>query len=112
MAKLNWEIILSNVAAACEELERIKARVEGGDPPAEGQLQIMLEHAYHHLNCAWNVRHVSTKSYAQLTDADFNRWSQFPKEIEEWKIVKRKDKGVRRDDGSASKRTGRGGRER
>ncbi|HYG11700.1 MAG TPA: hypothetical protein VD835_17265 [Pyrinomonadaceae bacterium] len=88
MRKLNWEIILSNLAEAREQLEKIELRVKAGEPPAEGEFQIMLEHAYHHLNIAWNVRRVSAERYAQLTDEEFNQWSKFPRELEEWKIIR------------------------
>jgi hypothetical protein len=87
MRKLNWEIILSNLAEAREQLEMIEARAKSGEPPAEGEFQIMLEHAYHHLNFAWHVRRVSTKRYSRLTDEEFNQWSRYPKELEEGKII-------------------------
>ena len=87
MRKLNWEIILSNLAEAREQLDEIELRVRKGESPAEGEFQVMLEHAYHHLNFAWNIRHVSTKRYAQLTDDEFNQWGKFPKDLEESKIV-------------------------
>jgi hypothetical protein len=96
MAKLNWKIILPNIAEAREQLEQIEARAKSGKKPAEGELQVMLEHAYHHLNFAWNVRHVITKRYAKLSDAEFNRWSKFPKEIEEWKIEKKKKSNAKK----------------
>lgn len=87
MRKLNWEIILSNLAEAREQLEKIERRVTKGEAPGEGEFQVMLEHAYHHLNFAWNIRHVPTKRYAHLTDDEFNQWGKFPKDIEESKIV-------------------------
>ncbi len=86
MQKLNWEIILSNLAEAREQLVKIELQVKKGEAPAEGEFQVMLEHAYHHLNFAWNLRRVSTNKYAHLTDEEFNRWSKFPKDLEEWKI--------------------------
>jgi len=46
----------------------------------------MFEHAYHHLNFAWNIRHSPRKDYTNLTDRDFNRWSKYPMEIEEYKL--------------------------
>lgn len=107
MPKLNWEVILYNIADAREELERIEAKVKSGAAPAEGGFQIMLEHTYHHLNFAWNIRHISSKRYAHLTNEEFNQWSKFPKEIEVWKIRKqRKAKGVRKS-GRSGKKSGR-----
>jgi len=81
MPKLNWDIILSNIAEAREQLEEIQTRVGEGESITEYDLQVMLEHAYHHLNFAWNVRRVPTKQYAKLSDEEFNQWSRFPPEI-------------------------------
>ncbi len=89
MSRLNWKIILDNIVEAREQLEQIEERVKNWKKPSEGELQIMLEHAYHHLNFAWNIRHVHTKRYLKLSDEEFNQWSKFPKEIEEWKIRKK-----------------------
>lgn len=86
MPKLNWEIILYNLAEAREEIERIETRAAEKKRPSEIELQIWLEHAYHHLNFAWNVRHEKSERYANLTDEDFNNWSKFPAEMDEAKI--------------------------
>ncbi len=96
MPRLSWEIILYNIAEAREQLEQIEERAKNGEKPAEDELQIMLEHAYHHLNFAWNIRHVSTKRYSQLSDDEFNEWSKFPKQIEVSKIVKRRKRGAKK----------------
>lgn len=88
MPKLNWEIILHNIAEAREQLEQIEGLTGKGKKITEGELQIMLEHAYHHLNFAWNIRHVSTKRYSQLSNDEFNEWSKFPKQIKEAKIMR------------------------
>jgi hypothetical protein len=98
MPKLNWEIILYNIAEAREQLEQIEERAKSGTKPSEVEPQIMLEHAYHHLNFAWNIRHVSTKRYEKLSDDEFNEWSKFPEEIEESKIEKKRKRGARKRD--------------
>ncbi|MDQ1557324.1 MAG: hypothetical protein QOD32_384 [Pyrinomonadaceae bacterium] len=87
MRELNWEIILSNLAEAREQLEQIEQRMKAGEPPVEGEFQVMLEHAYHHLNIAWNARRISSKKYSRMTDEAFNQWGKFPKELEEWKTT-------------------------
>lgn len=86
MPKLNWEIILSNLAEAREQIEEIEKRAKAKRKPSEIELQIWLEHAYHHLNFAWNIRHKTSLNYSKLSDDEFNEWSKFPKEIEESKI--------------------------
>jgi hypothetical protein len=47
--------------------------------PEEGAFKVQLQHAYHHLNFAWNIRRVRTRHYRNMTDKNFNRWSKFPK---------------------------------
>jgi hypothetical protein len=80
--ELNLQIIGSNLDEAIEELVRIRADISTGKV-AEADLQVKLCHAYHHLNFAWNIRHVSTDEYRQLTDAQFKRWGRYPSEIED-----------------------------
>lgn len=82
MNRLNWKIILSNVAEAREQLQKIERRVRRGGRLSEEELEVLIRHAYHHLNFAWNVRHVATSRYANLNDQEFRRWGRYPKEIE------------------------------
>jgi hypothetical protein len=53
---------------------------------SEEEFQIGLEHAYHHLNFAWNIRHISMEDYRNLSDKQFNEWSKFPVGIEPYNI--------------------------
>ena len=85
--RMNWEIIGSNLREALEELEDIEKRIEKKDYPDEGELYLSLQHAYHHLNIAWNIRRLKTKEYTKMTAADFNRYSRFPKEIDAMKVA-------------------------
>ena len=100
MRGLNWKIILSNITEAREQLQQSESRVANGEKVSEIELQIMLEHAYHHLNFAWNIRHAPTKRYANLTNEDFNLWSKYPKEL--WqacicdKEVKNQERRIKR----------------
>ena len=78
---LNLEIIGSNLAEAMEELERLRNLASTGKLREE-ELQIGLLHAYHHLNFAWNIRHVATRQYAKLSQRQFERWGRYPSKIE------------------------------
>jgi hypothetical protein len=78
---LNLEIIESNLSEPIEELKKLQGLAAEGELN-EGNLQVGLRHAYHHLNFAWNIRHVSTTQYAHLTQAQFDRWGKYPSEIE------------------------------
>lgn len=81
MNRMNWKIIDSNIREAREQLEEIE-RLISSNNPSEEELQVMVEHAYHHLNFAWNARRVTTKQYSKLTYEEFNRWGKYPSDIE------------------------------
>jgi hypothetical protein len=82
MAELNWEIIGSNIAEAREALQSIEARVRGGESITEVEFQIAMQHAFHHLNFAWNARHWPLEQYANLTAADFEASRRLPVDLE------------------------------
>lgn len=71
------EIILQNIAEAREQLEEIEKSLLNPEYE-ECELQIDLEHAYHHLNYAWNIRDESDAALATHSDEDFARWSKYP----------------------------------
>ena len=73
--RLNLEIIESNLSEAIEELEVLRERASSGELN-EADLRVRLCHAYHHLNSAWNIRHVCTSQYATLTQSQFRRWGK------------------------------------
>jgi hypothetical protein len=79
---LNYKIIRSNIEEAIEELQKLGNRL-GDGALVEEELQIGLGHAYHHLNVAWNVRRVSTRAYANMTQELFQQWRAYPKDIED-----------------------------
>lgn len=71
------EIILQSIVEAREQLEAIEKSLRDPDYE-ECELQVDLEHAYHHLNYAWNVRSESDSALAAHSDEDFVKWSRFP----------------------------------
>jgi hypothetical protein len=83
---MNWKIIESNIREAREQLEEIERLISSKKYPAEGELQVMVEHAYHHLNFAWNIRRVTTREYRKHSTIDFNRWGKYPSDIENFII--------------------------
>ncbi|HEX8738263.1 MAG TPA: hypothetical protein VF721_23210 [Pyrinomonadaceae bacterium] len=85
MPRLNRKNILYNISEAREQLEEIEKLFEEKNL-SEIELQIKLEHAYHHLNVAWNTRYSTSKRYTKMSDEDFNEWSKFPAEIEAYKV--------------------------
>lgn len=79
MPKLNWDDIIYNIKDAREQLQEIEKLVEEKNLSAV-EFQIKLEHAYHHLNFAWNVRYLTAERTKNMSDADFHEWSKFPAE--------------------------------
>jgi hypothetical protein len=78
---MNRQIIESNIKEAREQLEEIEKRLSAN--LIEGELLVMLQHAYHHLNFAWNVREVPTERYASMTDEEFNEWGKIPQDMDD-----------------------------
>ena len=105
MKELAWKPILSNLREALWELERTYLRLyfldlgelpedcpRSGDasyidwlkrqeersPLDETTLFIRFEHAYHHLNFAWNCRRTPEERVWRCADNDASRWTRFP----------------------------------
>ena len=89
--RLNYELLVFHVREAAQELDLLLdaiqyakdgTRREGavGDEPLYWPLQeesfaVSLEHAYHHLNFAWNGRFKTMRE----ADAQFDRNEKFPR---------------------------------
>lgn len=80
MPKLNIKNILYNIKDAREQLENIEKLLEE-ENLSEVNFEIKLAHAYHHLNFAWNIRHLSDKRFQKMSEEDFKNWGTFPNEI-------------------------------
>ena len=88
---LNLDLLEFHVREAAQELdllldaiqyekERTRRKVAVGDEPlrwplTEGAFSVSLEHAYHHLNFAWNGRFKTMEG----ADAQFARNEKFPR---------------------------------
>jgi hypothetical protein len=81
--RLNRQIIACDLAEAIEQLEQLRSNACNGSL-SEVELALGLQHAYHHLNFAWNIRYVPTAQYRNLTDRQFNSWGRYPSEIEQF----------------------------
>lgn len=66
--------------------ERIKELAEGSKwrekkcPLTEFGVFVALDHAFFHLNFAWNRRNASPERIRACSDGDFGRWGRFPTE--------------------------------
>lgn len=81
-ARVNWKLVLSSVTEAREELQRLeKIIARGGEGRSQGAIEVGLGHAYHHLNFAWRARNLSMARYKAITDSEFNRLGEFPRDV-------------------------------
>ena len=92
MARINRKRMLRDVTEAREQLQQIEDLLSSEAPVSEVELQILFEHAYHHLNWAWNTRSVLKSRYDALTDRDFNAWAKVPKDLEPLQIELRRNR--------------------
>lgn len=83
MKRLNWKIIRINIHEALKELEELESQIASTDKPDEFVLELSLRHAFHHINFAWNVRHIETEKYRKFTESDFKDWGKFPEGLDE-----------------------------
>ncbi|MCB1755623.1 MAG: hypothetical protein KDJ38_08875 [Gammaproteobacteria bacterium] len=74
----NKELIASNIEEAKEELASILSDLASDPEYTEIELQLALEHAYHHLNYAWHIRNVSEERARACSLEDFVKWSKYP----------------------------------
>lgn len=80
------KIIISNLREAKFEIDSIIERLENEQNYTLGSFGVDLEHAYHHMNFAWNIRGVSdVNAVIHLSHNNFIKWSKYPSsEIKEY----------------------------
>jgi len=89
-----WKIIFHNIREASFELERLRDRIVAalnGQPDKcrrgsfyEFEFFVAMEHAYHHVNWAWNCRHQDEQRAIRCDMEDFEEWEKFPAEFNEF----------------------------
>jgi hypothetical protein len=82
MPRLNRKIILTNISEAREELQRIEEMLESSERLEPIHFQIAMQHAFHHLSFAWNIRYWPSKRYTSLAPADFQEAGKFPQDLQ------------------------------
>jgi len=78
---INRQWVLFHLSEAIEELQKVSTALESRAALNKEEFEIALEHAYHHINTAWNSREITDEEAKQHSDADFIRWRQFPAEL-------------------------------
>lgn len=77
---MNKRWVLFHLNDALEHLQRLIAALQTGSVTRE-EFEIALEHAYHHLNVAWNSRSITDDEAAHHSDTDFVTWRKFPRNL-------------------------------
>lgn len=80
------QALIDNIFEARLQLETIEELLL--DPEyTEGKFRSAMEHAYHHVNFAWNIRNASDVAVRECSPKNFNRWSKYPrKTIREYRV--------------------------
>ena len=68
------KILAKELAPRKEYADRLAKRL----PLTDSDLFFSLDHAYHHINFAWNCRRAPEERVRACAAADFVRWSRFP----------------------------------
>ena len=78
---MNRNQVLSHLKEAREALDELTKSIESESDYDYPEFWVDMQHAYHHLNTAWNSRDATEEQIANATDADFNRWSALPSDL-------------------------------
>jgi hypothetical protein len=79
---VNRDYVLYNLREAKEDLERTINELQS-DPQYEyGDFVVAMSHLYLHINTAWNARNSTKTQSEECSEADFNRWRQFPDPVD------------------------------
>lgn len=79
---MNKDFILDNLKEAKEELNRTIQEIEKDQVFDYNSYLTNIMHIYQHLNFAWNIRNVTSSRVKSCSKSDFNKWKQFPRDIE------------------------------
>jgi hypothetical protein len=79
---MNRDWVLFNLREAQEEIQRTISEIEQDADYNFGEFVVAMSHAYHHLNTAWNSRGESQRAVEACSEADFQRWRQFPADLD------------------------------
>lgn len=75
---MNKEYVLWNLREVHQEISRMLREIESVSDYDYGSYVVDMTHVYHHINTAWNARDASAEAPQSCSEADFERWRQFP----------------------------------
>lgn len=76
------EYILFNLREALSSLTETIKNIENNREYDEAELYVEMQHIYHHLNHAWNARHVPPDKSWNADESMFAELRQFPTDID------------------------------
>jgi hypothetical protein len=79
---MNRDWILFHLQEAHEELTRTIHEMEQDPEYDFGEYVVAMTHLYHHLNTAWNSRDASPERVKACSEEDFEKWRQFPSDVD------------------------------
>ena len=101
-----WDVMLSNLIEASAELEELRNRILAClEPDAEEERRefiefsffVLMEHAYHHVNFAWNCRYQDRDRAIRCATKDYRAWEKFPHEFKDLWLPSSRCRGKARE---------------
>lgn len=74
-----WVLLCDELDDAQEHLANLRREMDENPEFSEIEYRTWMAHIFSHLNRAWNKRNQPDETYS---DDDWERWSQFPTDIE------------------------------
>lgn len=72
-------IIISNFHEAACSIRHLNDDLKNNRLYSVGRFKVEMEHIYHHINFAWNIRSLRDVSlYIEISDENFRKWGQYP----------------------------------
>ena len=85
---MTWNPMLFHLLEAHSALENVRDQIDAtmkhGYDAEEfdgGRFYVWMEEAYHHVNTAWNCRHIAERRVWKCAWDDFRAWEKFPLEF-------------------------------
>ena len=72
------QFILLNLRESKAELDAMIAEVEEDGDFDFLDYYVQMQHIYHHLNTAWNIKDEEEHKIEKYSEEDFNKWRKFP----------------------------------
>jgi hypothetical protein len=76
--KVNREFVLFHLREVAEDLSRTVREIESNPEYDSGEFLVAAQHAYHHLNSAWNGQDLHELQVANVNDSRWSRLGRFP----------------------------------